>query len=104
MREPKQSAHGGTEGRGGILLQNEEIWEYFGEDYKSGNRPIADRPCERRRKCQNRIQIYSSGRRNSKPNRRHSPKSSSRSTFAIIGGVSLGIMLEAVGMGAGIVS
>jgi hypothetical protein len=29
LREPKQSAQWGTEGRGGILLQNGEIWEVF---------------------------------------------------------------------------
>src|SRR5579863_10409912 len=29
LREPKQSAQWGTEGSGGILLQNGEIWEFF---------------------------------------------------------------------------
>jgi hypothetical protein len=46
---------------------------------------------------------YSSGRTNSKPNRRISPAESWRKTLAMIGGVSLGTRLEEAGDGAGMV-
>lgn len=39
VREPKQSAQGGTEGRGGILLQNGEIWEIFAGSGKAKRGP-----------------------------------------------------------------
>jgi hypothetical protein len=47
--------------------------------------------------------IYSSGRRNSKPNKRIWPADSCRKTFATMGGVSLGTRLEEAGDGAGMV-
>jgi hypothetical protein len=47
--------------------------------------------------------FYSSGRRNSNPNRRISPTVVLRRTRAVIGGVSLGTRLEDVGEGAGTV-
>jgi hypothetical protein len=46
---------------------------------------------------------YSRGCKNSNPNRRISPKKSNRRTLATIGGVSLGMRLEAAGEGAGMV-
>ena len=46
---------------------------------------------------------YSRGCRNSNPNRRISPRLSTRRTLATIGGVSLGRRLEEAGEGAGMV-
>jgi hypothetical protein len=46
---------------------------------------------------------YSIGRRNSNPKTRKSPKSCWRRTLAVIGGVSLGTMLDDEGAGTGIV-
>jgi hypothetical protein len=46
---------------------------------------------------------YSSGRRNSKPNKRISPTVFWRKTLAVMGGVSLGTRLEEAGEGAGMV-
>src|SRR5277367_5993197 len=78
VREPKQSAHGGTEGRGGILLQNGEIWEIFAAERNGRHGRRAGVYRHRRKNYPITAEIYSSGRTNSKPNRRHSPKNSSR--------------------------
>jgi hypothetical protein len=87
-----------------MLLQNREICRVKGNGLQKKTKPLELQQI--RQGCLSaakRIGSYSSGRRNSNPNRRTSPKMSCRLTLAMMGGVSLGTRLEEAGEGAGIV-
>ena len=86
-----------------MLLQNREMCEFEVRNREKDNQnKTGPRGLGFEGYCGG-IGNYSRGRRNSKPNRRTSPKMSCRFTLAMIGGVSLGTRLEEAGEGAGIV-
>jgi hypothetical protein len=92
--KPRKRAYERSGGDGVILLQIKEMCEQLlTQERESAGKlgmPLIHKPKNGVRKVQN----YSSGRRNSNPNRRNSPMASCHLTLAAIGGVSLGMRLE----------